>query len=426
MKNMNDFFDFICSSPTAYHVVDSVRKKLLAAGYSELSESSDNGFSDGGKHFVIRGGSSVIAFRGKSVNGFSICASHSDFPAFKLKSLGETVGAYSRIPVERYGGMIYYSWLDRPLSIAGRVAVRTESGIQLRLINIERELLTIPSVAIHLERSLNDGYKFNPAVDMLPLLGDGASKSRLLLAVAEAANTVAENIISYDLFLYNRDKPCKLGLGEEYILSPRLDNLACVYTSLDAFLTASDSGSVSVLAVFDNEEVGSDTKQGANSTFLDNTLRRIAGSDARYYSMLASSFMVSADNAHAKHPNRAELSDSLNAPILGEGVAVKYNSSQRYATDGVSDAVLRVIAERAGVKLQSYTNRADLLGGTTLGSISNTRVSVPTVDIGIPQLAMHSACETVAAKDVLEMSRLLTEFYSSTITFDRDKIGVFK
>ena len=424
MKYTQNLFDFIKSSPTAYHTVDSVKSKLIASGYTELSESSERGFSDGDKHFVIRGGSSIIAFHGKPNTGFMICASHSDTPAFKLKSLGESVGAYSRLSVERYGGMIYYSWLDRPLSIAGRVAVRSGNEIVFRLVNVERDLLAIPSVAIHLNSTVNDGYKFNPAVDMLPLVGKASSVGELSRIIANAADASEAEMISADLYLYNREEPLLFGENREYVLAPRLDDLACVYTSLEAFLSADDSDSVAVLAVFDNEEVGSGTKQGANSTFLESTLRRIAGSDEHYYLLLASSYMLSADNAHAKHPNHPELSDPDNAPILGEGVVIKYNASPRYSTDGVADAVFRIIAESADVKIQSYTNRADILGGTTLGSIADTRVSIPTADIGLPQLAMHSACETAAVSDVSDMVKLLTKFYSSSLIFSENKIEI--
>lgn len=422
MNYKSGLFEFIKNSPTAYHTVATVKERLLAAGYTEISE-RDGNFSDGVGHFVIRDGSSIIAWRGKAVGGFMIAATHGDSPAFRVKRSPELSGDYVRLSTEKYGGMIHYSWLDRPLSLAGRVELMTDTGIESRLVNIERDLLTIPSVAIHLNRSVNDGYKFNPASDLLPLFrlkGAGCVNS----LVADTLGISEDKIISHDLFLYNREEGRSFGASGEFILSPRLDDLACVYASVEAFLSADDAASVPVLAVFNNEEVGSETKQGAASTFLDYTLRRIAGES--YYSMLAASFMVSADNAHAKHPNHPELSDTVAAPILGSGVAVKYNANQRYATDAISDAVFRTLAARAGVNVQSYSNRADMPGGSTLGSIADTRVSVPTVDIGIPQLAMHSASEIMAESDLSDMVSVLRELYSSSLSVSCNKIDILK
>ena len=381
------------------------------------------GFADGKGHFVTRDGSSIIAWRGKPCGGFMISATHGDSPAFRVKRSPEISGDYVRLSTEKYGGMIHYSWLDRPLSLAGRVELKTDTGIESRLVNIDRDLLTIPSVAIHLNRSVNDGYKFNPASDLLPLFGLNGVKSVNSL-IADSLGVAEDKIVSHDLFLYNREEGRTLGANGEFILSPRLDDLACVYASLEAFLTASDTDAVPVLAVFNNEEVGSETKQGAASTFLDYTLRRIAGES--YFAMLSDSFMVSADNAHAKHPNHPELSDSVAAPILGGGVAVKYNANQRYATDALSDAVFRTLADRAGATLQSYSNRADMPGGSTLGSIADTRVSVPTVDIGIPQLAMHSASELIAEADLSDMVKILRELYLSRLSVSGDKIDILK
>ena len=425
MTYVKELIKFIKDSPTAFHTVKSVREMLTEAGYTEISESDPSAFSDGGKHFVIRGGSSIIAFKGEG-GGFMITASHSDSPCFKVKN--ELSGAtYTRLATEKYGGMIHYTWLDRPLSVAGRVVAKTDAGIRAHLVNIEKAALTIPSVAIHLNRGVNDGYKFNPATDLLPLVGLSDSKGAIMSAIVDQAGVKAEDIISHDLFLYNAEEGRVFGINDELLLSPRIDDLGCVYASLRAFLDApKKDDAVSVLAVFDNEEVGSETKQGAASTFLDMTLRAIAGDDARYSSMLYHSFMVSADNAHAVHPNHPELYDSSNAPTLGGGVVVKYNANQRYTTDAISDAVFTTVANRAGIKLQKFSNRADMVGGSTLGSISNTRVAVSTVDIGLPQLAMHSASETAAVSDLDSMVRVLTELYSSAITKQGDIVKITK
>ena len=423
MKHVNGLFDFIKNSPTAYHTVDTVKKMLDREGYQELYECDRWKLTVDGKYYVIRNGTSIIAFRTvKDARGFMIVASHSDSPAFRVKTTAESVGAYTRLEVEKYGGMIYYSWLDRPLSVAGRVLVRTNEGMEGKLVNIDSDLLTVPSLAIHLNRGVNDGAKFNPAKDLLPLYSLEGERGDLMRSVAENIGVRSESIIAHDLFLYNRDEGKRVGKNGEFILCPRLDDLGCVYTSTVAFIAADSSHAVPVLAVFDNEEVGSETKQGAASTFLRDTLLRISGSESALGVALENSFMVSADNAHAKHPSYPEMSDPDNAPLLNRGVVIKYNASQRYTTDGFSDAFFRSICERAGARVQSYYNRADLPGGSTLGSISNTRVSVPTVDIGLPQLAMHSANETAGAYDLDEMVKALTEFYSSSLLKKGSKV----
>ena len=416
MKHVEGLFEFIKKSPSAYHAVNTVKEMLDSEGYTELYESERWKLTVGGKYYVIRNGTSIIAFRTvRDARGFMICASHSDCPSFRVKTTPETVGAYTRLEVEKYGGMIYYSWLDRPLSVAGRVVVKTADGVESRLVNLDTDLVTIPSLAIHLNRGVNDGAKFNPAKDLLPLYSGASERGAFIGSVAATLGVRGEDILSHDLFFYNRDEGKRVGKDGEFILCPRLDDLGCVYTSTVAFLEAREAQSLPVLAVFDNEEVGSETKQGAASTFLRDTLLRISGGESSLAVALENSFMLSADNAHAKHPSSPEMSDPDNAPVLNGGVVIKYNANQRYTTDGLSDALFRTVCQRAGVTVQTYCNRADLPGGSTLGSISNTRVSVPTVDIGLPQLAMHSANETAGAKDVSSMISAITEFYSTTL-----------
>ncbi len=408
-------FDFISASPSAFHAVNTVKDELLKNGFAEIHEFESAAIKDGGKYFMIRNGTSLVAFVANfKASGFMITASHSDSPAFRLKLTPELCGAYTRLEVEKYGGMIYYSWLDRPLSLAGRVVARTERGIEERLVNIDRDIAVIPSVAIHMNRNVNEGYKFNPASDLLPLVGSAASKGSILAAVADAAGVSESDMISHDIFLYNREEGRTVGVNNEYILAPRIDDLACVFASLKAFLSAKNEGSVPVLAIFDNEEVGSQTKQGAASSFLRDALLK-AANGASLSALLASSMMVSADNAHAKHPNHPELADPDNAPLINGGVVIKWNANQRYATDAVSDAIFKTVCERASVKTQSYYNRADMLGGSTLGSISDTVVSLPTIDIGLPQLAMHSASETAGASDLDMLYKALLEFYSTSL-----------
>ena len=421
MSINSELFEFIKNSPSAYHTVASVKAELIKNGFTEIFEGDGAALSSGAGYFVTRNGTSIIAFiYNPDANGFMITASHSDSPSFRLKISPELKGAYTRLSVERYGGMINYTWLDRPLSIAGRVVVRTERGIESRLVNIDRDVAVIPSVAIHMNRGVNDGYKFNPATDLLPLVAASEGAGKIISTLAALADASESDIISHDLFLYNRDEGRVIGAQDEFILAPRIDDLECVFASLKAFVSSEKSSAIPMLAVFDNEEVGSETKQGAASTFLHDTLRRISGE--AFDKMLQNSFMISADNAHAKHPNHPELADAENAPLLNGGVVIKWNANQRYTTDGISDALFRTLAQRCGAKIQTYYNRADMLGGSTLGSISNTKVSIPTVDIGLPQLAMHSANETAGALDLSELIKILLEFYKTSIRKVGDSI----
>ena len=421
MKTTEQLFEFINNSPCAFYTVKTVKDRLLKEGYTELFEEDEWTLTEGGKYFVTRNGTSIISFRNNTAaRSFMICASHSDSPSFRLKLSVEKGSKYISADVEKYGGMIYYSWLDRPLSVAGRVLVRTNNEIESRLVNIDRDLLVIPSVAIHLNRNVNTGYEFNPARDLLPLVAGANEKGKLLAMIADEAGTTPENIISHDLFLYVRERGTTLGVNGEFILCPRLDDLECVFASLTGYLTAEGNSNIPVLAIFDNEEVGSETKQGAASTFLADTLKRIAGES--YLRMLPTSFMVSADNAHALHPNRPDLSDSENPPVLNGGIVVKFNANQRYTTDGVSDAIFSNLCANAGARTQRYYNRADILGGSTLGSISDTKVSVSTVDVGLAQLGMHSAVETAGTQDLDDMILALRALYSSSLTKSADTI----
>ncbi len=426
MDYTKGLIEFIKASPTALHTVSSVKEILLEKGFTELTEKQVGEYRSGKPAFVIRGGSSLIAFKGgSSAEHFMIAASHTDTPAFRVTGISERTGAYAQLPTEKYGGMILYSWLDRPLSVAGRVTVRTEDGIAVRLVNIDRDLLTIPSISIHQNRGVNDGYKFNPAVDMLPLYSLNTEGGSLKKLIADSLLLSSEGIISSELCVYNREEGKVIGADGEFILAPRLDNLASVYTSLEAFLSAKErEDTVLVFAAFDNEEVGSSTKQGANSSFLKSILTKIAGDENKLLSSLTESFMVSLDNAHAKHPNHPELSNPDAAPILGKGVAVKYNANQQYTTDAVSDGVIRKIAERIDNPLQSFSTRADMPSGSTLGSIATTRLAVMSCDLGIPQLAMHSSSETCAAADVAAAVSLLEEFYNTTLHKDGDNIVI--
>lgn len=404
-------FDLIKNSPTAYHATANVAAILDNLGYTRLYENTEWHITEGGKYYTVRGGSSIIAFRYNGATPFNITATHSDSPAFRVKS-EERGSAYSRLGVERYGGAINYSWFDRPLAVAGRVTLRTADGIATRLVTLPGRLV-IPSVPPHLDPTVNSGFSPNPARDLLPLYAAGSERT-LITSIAETLGINADAIFSHDLFLTVADEPISLGAEGELILSPRIDDLAAVYSALVGFTSAAENDSTPVLAVFNNEEVGSSTKQGANSTFLSDTLTRIAGSEAKLRTLIPDSFMLSIDNAHGKHPNRPDLSDATDAPILNGGIVIKHNAEERYTTDGISSAVVTVLAERCGIKTQHYSNRADLRGGSTLGSIATTKVPLKSADIGIAQLAMHSAAETAGARDIEDVTALVREFYKTS------------
>ena len=350
-----ELLHFIKNSPTCYHVIENIRQKLLANGYTELSERERWEVAPGGKYFVRRNGSSIIAFRVPEMidGGFAMAAAHSDSPTFRLKEHPDRRSAhYVQLSTEKYGGMLMSTWFDRPLSVAGRVFVRENGEIVEKLVSVDRDLLVIPNVAIHMNRTANDGVKYLANIDTLPLLG-GKDSGGILPIVAKAAGVAENDILGSDLFLYCRGEGTLLGENEEYILSPKLDDLECACGCLEGFLAAKESGNIAVCCIFDNEEVGSSTKQGAGSTFLRDTLRRIAlclGKDEQELQMmLARSFLVSADNAHAQHPNHGEYADPDNCPYMNEGVVIKFNANQRYTTDGVSCALFTAVCREAGV-----------------------------------------------------------------------------
>ena len=421
-QTIRELKEFLDGAHSVYHAVEGLVWQLEAAGYAPLYESEGWSLVPGGKYYVTRGDSALIAFRVPTCEpaGFMMTASHSDRPTFKVKENGVLKGKYTRLAVERYGGMLMAPWLDRPLSIAGRVTVQTEEGIETRLVDIDRDLLMIPNVAIHMNRAANDGYKWNPAVDMLPLMATEAAQTQLWELLEEQAGG---KILGHDLYLYVTEPARVWGLEEEFISAPALDDLASAWCCTKGFLNARESSAISVLCVFDSEEVGSMSNQGAGADLLSATLKRIcAALELPYEQLLASSMLVSADNAHALHPNHPELSDEKNAPVVGGGPVIKFNANMRYTTDGVSAALLRQAAEYAGVPLQTYCNRADIVGGSTLGNISLGQVSVLSVDMGLPQLAMHSCYETCGVHDVTDCLELMTAFYSCTLERIGDNI----
>ena len=411
---------FLNTSHSVYHAVANLAAEMEAKGYVRLAEGESWDLQPGGKYYLTRGGTALIAWRipSQAPVGFLMAASHSDRPTFKVKENGELVGTYTRLATEKYGGMLMAPWLDRPLSVAGRVQVETENGAKSVLVDIDKDLMLIPNVAIHMNRSANEGYKWNPAVDTLPLLGGKNAAGKLQKLLQKAAGG---KIIGHDLFLYVRQNATVWGMDSEYISAAALDDLQCAWGCTQGFLNADESESIPVLCVFDSEEVGSASVQGAASPLLSDTLQRICAClslDEKV--MLANSFMISADNAHAVHPNHPEYADGANAPVIGGGIVLKFNANLRYCTDGLAAAVLRTVCKKADVPVQTYCNRADVPGGSTLGNISLGHVAVPTADIGLAQLAMHSCYETAGVQDSAYLEKAMAVYFGSTLTMSGD------
>lgn len=421
-KNISQqLLEFIENSPTCFHAVQAMTDILSAEGFTELKENQKWHIENGGRYFVTRNGSSLTAFTVpvQEMKGMHIIASHSDSPSFKIKENPEleSEGHYIRLNVEGYGGMIRAPWFDRPLSVAGRVIVKdkAQGGFRSILVDIGRDLVMIPNLAIHMDRQINDSCKYNIQKDMLPIYGDLSAKGTFMKLIADTAGVPEEEILGHDLFLYNRQKGTVWGASGEFLSCSRLDDLQCAFASLKGFLAGKRQEYLAVHCVLDNEEVGSGTKQGAASTFLYDTLTRIHTSlglsQEDYLIHLADSFMISADNAHAVHPAHTDKADPANRPYINGGIVIKFSASQKYCTDGVSAAIFRDLCQRAGIPVQTFVNRSDMAGGSTLGNISNTQVALNTVDIGLPQLAMHSPYETAGVKDTGYLIRAAEEFF---------------
>ncbi len=427
--------DFIKNSPSCFHAVKNISEKLIQNGFSELSESQKWNLKKGSKYFVTRNSSSIIAFtipeNEEKNSPFMICASHSDSPSFKIKENPEISSSGCVVlNVEKYGGMLIAPWFDRPLSVAGRIIVKTAEGLKQILVDVDRDLLMVPNLAIHMNREANDGHKIDVQNEVRPVLSLNEN-TKLLKIIAQKAKVSEKDILTFDLFLYNRCDPSFWGAEDEFISSAKLDDLECAFSTLEGFLQScskDDSEAdfnanicngrgIKVYCVFDNEEVGSQSRQGAASTFLSDTLERInfaLGSDSEDCKIrLSKSFMVSADNAHAVHPNFANLADPVNRPKINGGVVIKFNAAQKYTSDSISAGFFKDVCKRAGVPFQIFTNNSNIAGGSTLGNISQTQVSVSCVDIGLAQWAMHSPYETAGTYDVEFMTRAIKLFYCS-------------
>jgi len=417
---MQELIEYLSSSYTAYQAVENAERLLTENGFERLEEGSAAKIERGGKYFVTRNGSSIIAFKvGKSGSYFKMICSHTDSPAIKLKDNPDKPSEkFLTLNAETYGGGIWYSFMDRPMKIAGRIVYK--EGDELISQNVVSDFfVTIPSLAIHMNGGVNDGFKFNPQVDLLPLAGlaEGGLIKRL----------TDKTPLSYDLYVVNGEKPFISGVNGEFISSPRIDNLTSVYSSLKA-LIESDGDGVTLACAFDNEEVGSSTFQGAAGDFLSRTAVRIARSlglsDGEAEEAVIKSFAISLDNAHSVHPNHPEKCDPTNRPYMSGGVVIKNHANKAYTTDALSGAVIRDIFTRAGVKYQTFYNRSDMRGGSTLGAISINQISVLTADLGLAQLAMHSAMECFAAEDYKNLIKGLKAYYSSKIDIRGDKIAI--
>ncbi|QWT17806.1 M18 family aminopeptidase [Collinsella sp. zg1085] len=432
LQRAHGLIDFIQACPSMFHTAHTICTRLIEAGFELLHEGRPWNIEPGKRYVVVRNNSSVIAFSvGKHVlddplhTHFQITAAHGDSPTFKVKEVPELTGAGNalKLNVEAYGGMIDYTWFDKPLSLAGRVLVRVGNRLEHRLLSFDRDLALIPSVAIHLDRKVNDSFSPNRARDLSPVLSVGElSVGAYMQLVADAVGVAPEDVLGSDLFLVNRQPGCIWGAEQEFISSTKLDDLMCAYTALEAFMQVDNEHSVNVYCCFDNEEVGSETKQGALSTFIADAMRRVCAGlgldDEAYRQVVARSMMVSCDNAHAVHPNRADVYDETNQCRINGGLVIKEAANQHYCTDGFSRAVFLVICDRAGVPLQSFANRSDMAGGSTLGNLVNMQMSLHAIDVGCAQWAMHSAFETAGVRDVSQAIGALAAFYAADLYID--------
>lgn len=425
-----DFLEFLHDSKTAFHACMKSKEILLQNGFIELNEVDDFKLEKGKNYFLTRNNSSVIAFQipnDLSNLGFNITAAHLDSPTFKLKPNFELdFTRYQKLNTEVYGGPIFYTWFDRPLDIAGRVLVKNGNSIETKLISFNKAMAVIPSLSIHYNREANSGQKLNPQEDMLPIYADNEIEyGDLLGRIADKLNVERDNILSYDLYLALLDRGMYAGQNNEFLVAPQIDNLECSFVALDSLINSKPAnGTINVMVLFDNEEIGSRTRQGADSNLLDIVLARIADSlninQNDYYKALAKSFFISLDNAQGFHPNYAYKYDSTNKCLMNEGVVIKSAARGSYTSDGYSIAIFKCLCENSDAKYQFMTNRSDIPGGGTLGAINISHISIPSVDIGFAQIAMHSAMETTGALDIEEMKKVIKYFYSKHLAFKED------
>lgn len=418
MENLNQILSLLKESKSQFHVVNNIKEVLLSNGYTQIKEEDE--ITSIGNYFYIRGGSSIVVININSMDPCSkIIAAHTDSPTFKLKQNPNVVDAkLNRLNVEPYGGAIYYPFFDRPLGVAGRAFFKKDNKVEQTLIDLDASFI-IPSLAIHMDRNVNSSFSPNPKSDLLPLYGmeEDTDISTYI------NNKYKDNgeLLSYDLFLYNKVEPTLTGLNKEFLSSSRLDDLASVYSSLLGLISSKDKKGCNIAIYFDSEEVGSSTFNGADSDLLSFTFDKLSSFyKVSKIKLARNSFCISADNAHAIHPAHVDLTDRSNQVYLNRGVAIKYNANMAYTSDAYSSSFIKEMFNKAKLNYQEFSNRSDLRGGSTLGNISSTQISLHTVDIGIPQLAMHSCYETLGVNDLLDMVKLASTFYSSMFNLEED------
>ena len=421
--------DLFNNSYNEYFAISNIKKLLDENGFICLLENEKYEISLGKSYYILRDGSSIIAFKVPEKLDelyFKIVASHSDSPVLKIKENPTVIeNGYNKLKVEKYGGMIVSSWLDKPLGIAGRVCYKNGNAITTRLVNFPTNLI-IPNVAIHQNRDINNGFIYNPQIDLLPILGLG--NNDLFKELLDSTKNNGEEILSYDLSLYNKEKAVLGGINNEFIYSPKEDNLVSAYISILSLISSISYDGISLGVIFNNEEVGSSSLNGADSDFLATNLKRISKSlgfsNDELSRALVKSYLVSLDNAHAIHPNHPEMSDNKNNCLINEGVVIKHNSNMLYTSEAISTAIIKLIASKENISLQTFFNRADARGGSTLGNISLTHVSIRSVDLGIPQLAMHSNYEVMGSKDTINAYKLLKALFNSKIKIEGENVTI--
>ena len=426
---INRLLSFLDASPVNFLAVAKIEEDLAAAGFKKINPALPfSNMKPGEQFYVTKNDSSIYAFRlGKKPlgdAGFKIICSHCDSPTFRIKPNPEMLkeGRLVQLNTEVYGGAILSTWFDRPLSLAGRVIIKTDNPMRpaTRLLHIKRPLLTIPNLAIHFNRQVNDGVKLSKQKDMIPVLGiisEELEKENLLVnLIASELNIDAAQILDFDLYLYDTTPGCLFGLNNEFISSGRLDDLSMACAGIDALLGSETNDQTQIVAIFDNEETGSGTKQGAGSPFLASIIERIVlaqgGNKEGFYRAIEQAFMVSADNAHAWHPNYADKFDPTNHPVMGGGPTIKINASQKYATDAEGAAIFAEICRKAEVPFQLFVNHSDILGGSTLGNILTGSLPMRGVDMGAAIWAMHSARETGSVADHINTVKAFTTFFN--------------
>ena len=426
-KFAENMLDFIYNSPTQFNAVEVSAEMLEKNGFEKLNPKENWKLEVGKKYYTTKNSSALVAFKVNSdeveKEGFRIIGSHTDSPGFRIKPNAEmeACGAYLKLNTEGYGGMILSTWLDRPLAMAGRIFLRGENPFKPveKIVNINKPVCIIPNLAIHMNRSINDGYKYNKQTDMLPLVGlinEQLEKDNYMVKLlASELDVEVEEIIDFDIFLYEYEKGCFTGANEEFISIGRLDNLSMYYSSIEALLDSESKSGISIAVGFDNEEVGSATKQGADSNMLLNILERICislGKDRQqFFEAIENSFIISSDLAHAVHPNVNGMADPTNRPVMGKGPVIKVHAGQAYTSDGYSISVYKEICRECGVEYQEFVNKSDQRGGSTIGPISSTHIDIPSVDVGAPILSMHSIRELGCSEDFYNTYKTFMKFY---------------